>query len=395
VKRRVAVTGAGILCALGDGCDTVWKNLLSGICGVKPLTRFPAGDMRSPMCAEVAPFEEPGCEGVGFADTMAIHTAREALSSAGLASLPPGSGVAVGTGVSGLPESEEAYLAHLSGASLAPAMRPFARHLPATAADLLAARFGADGPLLSVVNACSSSTVAIGQAGEWVASGECECALAGASDALSRLTMGGFNILRVVSRDRPRPFDKNRSGMVIGEGGAFLVLEALDRAVARGACILATLDGMGLSCDALHATAPDTEGRGALAALRQCLDKSGTPVGELDHINAHGTGTGPNDKAEGAAIRALLRERADEVPVISVKGAMGHCLGAAGALEAVITVLSLSHQTVPPSVGFQEADPDIPLHVPRAPIAMPLRKAISLSLAFGGNNAAILFGRAP
>jgi 3-oxoacyl-[acyl-carrier-protein] synthase II len=351
--------------------------------------------MRSTMCAEVAPFEEPGCEGVGFADTMAIHAARQALANAGLESLPANSGVAVGTGVSGLPESEEAYLAHLSGAPLARAVRPFARHLPATAADLLAARFGADGPLLSVVNACSSSTLAIGQAGEWIASGECDCVLAGASDALSRLTMGGFNILRVVSRDRPRPFDKSRSGMVIGEGGAFLVLESLDRAVARGARIMATLDGMGLSCDAHHATAPDAEGRGALAALRQCLEKSGVTLAELDHINAHGTGTGPNDRAEGAAIRTFLGERAGEVPVISVKGAMGHCLGAAGAIEAVITTLTLFHQTVPPSVGFEEPDPDIPLRVPKEPIPMPLRTALSLSLAFGGNNAAICFRRAP
>lgn len=395
MRRRVAVTGAGVLCALGDGCDAVWKNLLTGTCGVKPLTRFPAGDMRSPMCAEVVPFQEPGCEKMGFADTLAVHAAREALEGAGLNRLPPGSGIAIGTGVSGLPESEVAYLDHLGGALLARGARTFTKHLPATAADLLAARFGADGPLLSVVNACSSSTVAIGQAGEWIASGECDCVLAGASDALSRLTLGGFNILRVVSRDRPRPFDKNRSGMVIGEGGAFVVLESLDRALSRGANILATLEGMGLSCDAHHATAPDAEGKGALAALRQCLEKSGVPLAELDHINAHGTGTGPNDRAEGAAIRTFLGELVGEVPVISVKGAMGHCLGAAGALEAVVSILSLHHQTVPPSVGFEEPDPDIPLRVPREPTPMPLRTALSLSLAFGGNNAAICFRRAP
>jgi 3-oxoacyl-[acyl-carrier-protein] synthase II len=347
------------------------------------------------MCAEVVPFQEPGCENMGFADTLAVHAAREAMECAGLTRLPPGGGVAIGTGVSGLPESEVAYLDHLGGALLAKGARTFTKHLPATAADLLAARFGADGPLLSVVNACSSSTVAIGQAGEWIASGECDCVLAGASDALSRLTLGGFNILRVVSRDRPRPFDKNRSGMVIGEGGAFVVLESLDRARSRGANILATLEGMGLSCDAHHATAPDAEGKGALAALRQCLEKSGVPLAQLDHINAHGTGTGPNDRAEGAAIRTFLGERVQEVPVISVKGAMGHCLGAAGALEAVVSVLSLHHQTVPPSVGFEEPDPDIPLRVPKEPTPMPLRTALSLSLAFGGNNAAICFRRAP
>jgi 3-oxoacyl-[acyl-carrier-protein] synthase II len=183
--------------------------------------------------------------------------------------------------------------------------------------------------------------------------------------------------------------------MVIGEGGAFVVLESLERAQARGAHILATLEGMGLSCDAHHATAPDAEGKGALAALRQCLENSGISVAELDHINAHGTGTGPNDRAEGAAIRTLLGERAGEVPVISVKGAVGHCLGAAGALEAVVAILSLQNQTVPPSVGFEEADPEIPLRVPREPVPMPLRTALSLSLAFGGNNAAICLRRAP
>jgi 3-oxoacyl-(acyl-carrier-protein) synthase len=237
--------------------------------------------------------------------------------------------------------------------------------------------------------------VAIGLGGLWIASGRCECVLAGASDALSRLTVGGFNALRVVSPDRPKPFDRNRSGMVIGEGAAFLVLESPESARARGARPLATLDGVGLSADAFHATAPQPDGEGALRAIRQALEMAGAGSGDVDHVNAHGTATPSNDAAEAQALLALLGDRAGKVPVTSIKGAVGHCLGAAGALEAVAAVLSLLHQRVPPCAGFADSDPAIPLWVPTAAVSMSLRLVLSVNLAFGGNNAALLFGRAP
>jgi len=394
VKRRVVVTGLGVLSAVGDGVEPFWENLCAGKSGVGPLTRFDPGDMRSPLVAEAVPFEEPGDPGMTLTDRMAVHAAREALDDSGWERLPSGAGVSIGTGVAGLPESEAAWLRHLEGGRLARGIRALTRHLPATTADVVAKRFGATGPVCSVVNACSSSTVSVGSAWLWITSGEAEVVLAGASDALSRLTVGGFNSIRVVTRDRPRPFDRDRSGMVVGEGAAFLVLESEESALRRGAPIHATLDGLGMSTDAYHVTAPQPDGLGALASMRAALDAAGIGAGEVDHINAHGTGTVPNDRAEAKAIHALLGDRTRNVPVVSLKGALGHCLGAAGALEAVAAVLAIRHQTVPPNVGLREPLPEAPLRLPRMAEPCGIRHALSVSLAFGGNNAAVVFGRA-
>jgi 3-oxoacyl-(acyl-carrier-protein) synthase len=392
--RPVAVTGLGVFCSIGEDVPGFWSALLGGRGGVGPLARFPAGDMRCPVAAE-AP--EPGGALPNRVDRLALRAAREALAQAGLAELPEQAGIALGAGVGGLPESEESFGALLGDGRLARRgrLRRFLGHLPATTADVLALEFGARGPRASVTNACSSSTVAIGEAGLWISEGETDCVLAGASDALSKLTVGGFNALRVVSPDRPKPFDKSRSGMAVGEGAAFLVLESLERAESRGAKILALLEGFGLSVDAYHATAPEPNGRGALRAMRLALESAGVPASEVDHVNAHGTGTVANDLAEAKAIAELLGERAAEVPVVSLKGALGHCLGAAGALEAAAAVLSLVHQTVPPNTGLLEKDPQVLLHIPTRAEPRAIRKVLSVNLAFGGNNGAVLFGRVP
>jgi len=394
--RPAAVTGLGLVCGLGATPGEFWEALCEGRSAVRDLTRLPAEGLRSARVVEAVPFpgeEEPGR--LSRVDRMALYAAGQALADAGLPALPEGAGVAIGTGVGGLPESEAAYGRFLATGRVAPHLREYFGHLPATTADVLAERLVVTGPRASVVNACSSSTAALGQALLWLASGETGCVLAGASDALSRLTVGGFNTLRVVSPDRPRPFDRNRSGMVVGEAAAFLVLEDLERARARGARILALFEGYGLSADAHHATQPHPEGAGALACLRQALACAGIGPDDVDHVNAHGTATPANDGAEARALAALLGPRVCEVPVVSIKGAVGHCLGAAGALEAAAVVLALTHQEVPPNTGLEEQDPAVTLRVPvrRSPCA--LRHALSLNLAFGGNNAALVFGRAP
>lgn len=390
--RPVWVTGMGVYSAIGTDAASFWEALLEGRSGVADLTRFPAGDMRS---ARVAQCPDPGGPRRSRADNLALCAAREALAQAGLERLPEGAGIALGAGVGGLPESEDAYLRMLDGAPLSRGHRAFTGHLPATTADVLGAELGGGGPRISAANACTSSAVAIGLGGLWVSSGECSCVLAGASDALSRLTVGGFNCLRLVSPDRPRPFDGERSGMVIGEGAAFLLLESPEAARARGARPLAILEGVGLSADAFHATAPHPEGEGALRAMRQALATAGLTPGDVDHVNAHGTATAANDLAEGNALVSLLGGRVAAVPVTSIKGAVGHCLGAAGAMEAAAVVLSLVHQAVPPCAGFRSPDPAIPLRVPNRAVPMALRHVLSVNLAFGGNNAALLFGGAP
>jgi len=394
--KPAAVTGLGLVCGLGATPEAFWEALCEGRSAVAELTRFSAEGLRSARVVESVPF--PGEEDRAVAsrvDRMAFYAVGQALADAGLSALPEGAGISVGTGVGGLPESEAAFGEYLRTDRVAPHLREYFGHLPATTADVLAERFGATGPRASVVNACSSSTAALGQALLWLAAGETDCVLAGASDALSRLTVGGFNTLRVVSPDRPRPFDKNRSGMVVGEAAAFLLLESPERAKARGAKVLALLEGYGLSADAHHATQPHPEGAGALACLRQALAAAGIGPDEVDHINAHGTATPANDGAEARSLAALLGPRASKVPVVSIKGAVGHCLGAAGALEAAAVVLALLHQEVPPNTGLEEQDPAVTLRVPVRRERQALRHAVSLNLAFGGNNAALVFGRTP
>ncbi len=392
IKRTVCVTGVGILCAVGSDVPSFWRALLAGACGVGPVTRFPAEGLRSPMVAEV-----PGVVAYqgSRVDGLAVRAAREALDSAGLDALPEDAGIATGACVGGLPESEDIFGVYSSTGRLSRGLRTFTRHVPATTTDVLASLFGAQGPRAAVVNACSSGSAAIGQGALWIEGGESDCVLTGASDALSRLTVGGFNSLRLVSSSPPMPFDRDRSGMAVGEGAAFLVLESSDHAEKRGAEPLAVLEGFGFSVDGYHATAPHPDGRGALVAMRAALLAAGTRAVDVDHVNAHGTGTRANDEAEARAIAELLGPRAHEVPVVSLKGAIGHCLGAAGAMEAVASVLSLRDQVVPPCVGFTSLPDNLRLRIPAACESLPLRKVMSVNLAFGGNNAALLFGRRP
>jgi 3-oxoacyl-[acyl-carrier-protein] synthase II len=393
--KPAAITGIGLLCGLGATPESFWESLCEGLSAVGDVTQFSGEGLRSCRVVEAAPFpEETPHPELARVERMALYASREALRSAGLEALPAGAGVAIGTGTGGLAVSEAAYGEYLRTGLLSPHLRDYFAHLPSTTADILAAHFAATGPRASVVNACSSSTVALGQALLWLAAGETDCVLAGAADALSKLTVGGFNSLRVVSPERPRPFDKNRSGMVVGEAAVFFVLETPERARARGVRVLALLEGYGLSSDAHHATQPHPEGAGALACLKQALDGAGVGPAEVDHVNAHGTATPANDAAEAKALAALLGERVSSVPVVSIKGAVGHCLGAAGAVEAAATVLALLHQEVPPNTGLLELDPGVALRVPVRREPCDMRHAVSINLAFGGNNAALVFGRA-
>ncbi len=385
------VTGIGAVSAFGVGAEALWQGLLSGRTAVAPLRRFDGRGLRSDLVAE-AP--DPGGGFPNRTDRLAFAAAREALSSAGLETLPSHAGVATGAGVGGLPESEEACGAWVGGAARTPSLRTLTRHVPATTADLLCLALGACGPRCAVANACASSTAALALGAAWISLGETDCVLAGGADALARMTVGGFNSLRLVASEPPRPFDRTRSGMAVGEGAAFLVLESAERVRARGTRPLAALPGWGLSADAHHATAPHPEGRGALEAMRAALAGAGATAEDVDAVNAHGTGTRANDSAEAAALVRLLGRRAPEVPVSSVKGALGHCLGAAGALEAVASVLTLLCQTVPPTAGLRNPEFE-GLFLPTAPVEGPVGSVLTLNLAFGGHNAALFFRRVP
>ncbi|MGE5252783.1 MAG: beta-ketoacyl-[acyl-carrier-protein] synthase family protein, partial [Planctomycetaceae bacterium] len=250
------------------------------------------------------------------------------------------------------------------------------------------------GPRATVATACSSSATAIGCGLDAVRSGESDVAVVGGSESLSEVTFGGFNSLRSVDEGYCRPFDLNRKGLSLGEGAAFLILEEAEHARKRGAKIHAELMGYGLSGDGQHMTAPDPEGQGAARAMREALKDAGVGPEEVGYINAHGTATPANDASETKAIKILFGERARQIPVSASKSMIGHCLGAAGALEAVATVLAIRADRIPPTIHYETPDPECDLdYVPNRARDAVVKIALSNSFAFGGNNTALVFGK--
>jgi len=384
----VAVTGVGCVCAAGQNLTACLDSLFAGRGGPAPPTRFVC---RQPQLLPV--FEVPGAwiepyaePGLTASATLLLRAADEALHRAGW---KPGArgrvGVVIGTSVGASLDFLDCYRRWRSGGEpdLA-AIRRYARSNPAL---LLARRLDLGGPALTLTNACSSGTDAIGLGAAWVRQGLCDAVLAGGADALSEISYNGFARLMVASPEPCRPFDLHRAGLNLGEGAAVLVLEGNGKARRGQAC--GYVLGYGACGDAHHLTAPHPEARGLRRALEDCLVHSGMAAGEVGFINVHGTATASNDAVEGR----LLAEMLPGVPVSATKGFTGHTLGAAGAVEAAFVLGCLGRSELPPSLGFSQADPA----VGTAPVAQrtgtDARTAISLSLAFGGLNAALALGR--
>jgi 3-oxoacyl-[acyl-carrier-protein] synthase II len=257
--------------------------------------------------------------------------------------------------------------------------------------DVVAERFGFDGPRACVAAACSSSTIAIGRAVEAIRWGRADVALAGGTDALSRLTFSGFNLLRLMDPAPCRPFDRSRAGMNIGEGAGILVLEDLERARRRGATIYAEVAGHGLACEAFHPTAPEPEGRPIAEVVALALRDAGINADEVDHINAHGTATPQNDSAEARGFRRVFGDRVARIPVTSIKSMIGHCLGAAGAVEAAALALTIARGAIPPTIHHVETDGACAVDVvANQAREQRVRCGLSTSLGFGGNDSAIV-----
>jgi len=382
----VVVTGLGILTAAGRGEQATVDALLRGRSGLGPLTRFSSARCGDLPVAEVAGMEQ---EGERPRTTALGRTAlMDALAAAGISRSALGeAGLAVGTTVGGMPESEVA-LADLLERGEANETT-WLRHECAYLTDTLADEFGMGGPAHTVSTACSSGAEAIATAASLLLAGEADLMLAGGVDAICRMTLTGFASLLIVDPDGCRPFDRARGGMSLGEGAAFLVLETTAHAHARNARPLARLAGSGNTCDAYHPTAPEPEGAGAEAAMRKALAAAGLEPGAVDYINAHGTGTEDNDRAEGRALRRVFGQALP--PFSSTKRVFGHTLGAAGAIEAVVSILAMTHGFLPGTPGFAEADPAcmvVPLAQSRR--AQP-RVALSNSFGFGGNNTVLCF----
>ncbi|MEO8055470.1 MAG: beta-ketoacyl-[acyl-carrier-protein] synthase family protein [Acidobacteriota bacterium] len=372
--RRVAVTGMGAVTAFGADVPALRRGAWSGESAIAPVTLFGVSRFVATTGAEIRLVPaDPAGEISDRTERLGLAAAAEAMGP--LAALGPFGGVAVGTTLAGRE----------------------GRVSPGALAALLARRHGARGPVATVSTACASGTAAIGLGAGWIREGRARCVLAGGADALSPFAFSGFDALRALSPTAARPFDAGRDGLSLGEGAAFLLLEDEEEALRRGARVLARVTGYGSAADAFHMTRPDPAGSGLARAAAAALADAGRTAADVGFVSAHGTGTVFNDAMEEAALAHLLGPRAGSVPVHGLKGAIGHTLGAAGALEAVLCVLVLGAEDVPPTAGHRAARPGSPLFVVSAAPYRPERRvdvALSTSAAFSGTDAALVLERA-
>ena len=401
MRARIAITGLGAVSALGADVPALLAGLRDGRSGIGSLTLF-AHAGRCQTAAQVP-------EGVGGAcglpaatarrlsrpDRFALAAASEACRNAGLdAELRGRAALHVGATTGGMFETEEVYRRREGGVDRRYRLSRLLGTPLSTAAAAVSQALGIYGPQSTVATACSSSALAIAMAAATIRRGDAPVAIAIGTDSLCRLTFAGFDALQALDTDRCRPFDRARRGLTLGEGGAAMVLENADHARARGARVRVEVVGWGTATDAHHPTAPHPDGAGARAALHAALACAELSPDAIDYVNAHGTGTPRNDAVEVDVLRAGLGARAGRVPVSSSKSQLGHCLGAAGALEAVVTVLALADGVLPPTVGLRQpewADLDF---VPVAGRRASLGVALSSSYGFGGHNVTLVLARA-
>lgn len=390
----VYVTGIGCVCAAGLNLDACMAAMLGE--GVRPApprrftTTHPIAYPVFETVGSLSPRWASPESGLMRTARLALVALEEALSNAGWVAADLADfnvGVCMGTTVGCTLNSEEFYREFRSGSR--PDMAPVIRFLNSNPSRVIARLLGAAGPCQTVVNACSSGTDAIGIGASWVRSGLCDIVIAGGADELCRVTYNGFISLMVTDDTACRPFDRRRKGLNLGEGAAVLVLESEKTARCHKFSLRAEILGYGSAGDAYHLTAPDPQGRGLQQAVFSALKESGLRAGDIGFINAHGTGTADNDRVESKVLHELF----PGVPFYSTKGYTGHTLGAAGAIEAAFTVASLEAGVIPRSAGFEEPDPQLPACPVEKKSAVARRVALSQSLAFGGTNAALVFGK--
>ena len=413
MTKRVVVTGMGVISPVGNDTATYWKNLLDGVCGIDFIKSIPTENLPVKIAGEVKDFnpadyeiEPPFARKQDKFTIYAVASAWQAVKQSGLDSSENGNidpmryGVYVGSGIGGFStQTRETEKIMTEGPKwVSPLFIP--TMIANIAAGNIAIRNNACGPCLPVVTACATSTHAIGEAYRAIKHGYADAIIAGGTEAaVLPLALAGFANAKALSKaEDPKyaslPFNKNRGGFVLAEGAAMLVLEEYEHAVARGAEIFAEICGYGNTCDAHHVTAPRPDGTTQASAIRQALDEAGYTSDDVLYINAHGTGTALNDVAETAAFKIALGDDAYKAHISSIKGSIGHLLGAAGAAEAVASVLALKNGVVPPTINLDEVDPECDLnYTPNMPVEVPLTMAISDSLGFGGHNGCIAFRR--
>jgi 3-oxoacyl-[acyl-carrier-protein] synthase II len=407
MRKRVVITGMGCITPVGNSVESLWESISNGVSGIGYITHFDASEHKTRIAAEVKDFDPSALFGSKEARRMdrfsqfALAAAQQAIENAQLQindSNRDQIGVILGTGIGGIGTLIEQYQVFTErGASrVSPFMVPMM--LPDAAAGMLAIHFGIRGPNYAVITACATGTNAVGEAAEMIRRGQADVVLAGGSEAaILPLAMAGMNAMTALSTHNEdpqrasRPFDLHRDGFVMGEGGAVLVLEELSHAQQRHAPILAEVTGYGCTNDAYHVSAPAENGSGAAKCMAQALINADLSPLDIDYINAHGTSTPLNDKSETAAIKTVFGEKAYSVPISSTKSMTGHLLGASGAVEAIICVLSLQRQLIPPTINYEHPDPECDLdYVPNQSRSAVLRNIMSNSFGFGGHNATII-----
>jgi 3-oxoacyl-[acyl-carrier-protein] synthase II len=379
-----------------------WNELSQGKCGLGEVDLFEVSGYRSRMGGQVRNVDFLSrlslyeYRRLGRCDQLGLWAAQEALREAKITERnlsPDRVAVVMGAGAGGVFEAEQ-YRRQLYEGRILPRPSLLMPFPACNLTDAIGNLYGFSGVRSTIATACSSSATAIGYGADLIRSEKADVVVAGGAESLSELTFSGFNALRSVDRKTCRPFDRNREGLVLGESGSILVLESERLAAAHGISGYAEVLGYGICADAYHMTSPDQQGKGAERSMFTALGAAGVPPEAVDYINAHGTGTPINDKVETLAIKRLFGKRAHSLPISSVKSALGHCLGAAGAVEAIATILALHHGVVPPTLNYEEPDPDCDLdYVPNEPRTASIGVALSNSFAFGGNNTTLVFGR--
>ena len=406
LRRRVVVTGVGLVIPTGIGVETAWKNVCEGKSGIGPLTRFDTNGFETKIAGEVKDFnpelyiDKKEIKKMDLFIQYAIAATKEALEDAQLNITPENCeqiGVIVGTGLGGLPTLEK-YHKSFWREGRAESLPSSSRcSLPIWHLDRLPSNLVAKGPNTCVVTACATGAHCIGDAFRAIVYGDAEAMIAGGTEAnITPLTIGGFNAMKALStrNDEPekacRPFEKNRDGFVVAEGAGILILEELEFALKRNAKIYGELIGYGYTGDAYHITAPSPDGDGAVRCMRMAIKDAGLKPEEMDYINAHGTSTPLNDLTETIAIKTVFGDYAKKIPISATKSMTGHLLGAAGSTEAIFTILAIRDGIMPPTINYEEPDPECDLdYVPNVARRKPLKVAMSNAFGFGGTNATL------
>ncbi len=406
--RRVVITGMGTVSPVGNSVEESWGNIVEGVSGVGPITVFESNDLLVKIACEVKGFdpedymEKREARRIDRFQQFGIAAAEQAIDQAGLEIGPEEASrasVIISSAVGGILSLEEGMIVFIEKGPRRVSPFVIPKFMSNGAAGLVSIKNGFKGPTFSLASACASGSDAIGQAAMMIRSGAIDVAVAGASDAtISRIGISGFDRLHAMSRhnedfwDTPAPFDKDRDGLVMGEGAAAIVLEDLDRARGRGAEILGELVGYSSTSDSFHITAPAEDGAGGAAAMVGAIEMAGVAPDQVDYISAHGTATPLNDLSETRAIKAAFGEAAYDIPISSTKSMTGHMMGATGALEAIFCMLAIRDDIIPPTIHYRTPDPECDLdYVPNEARQGKVDVAISNAFGFGGHNAVLAF----